>query len=126
MKKIGNFFREVYMSAVEVFRIFLKRPPRSPITHDYREEACTWGHDLLIKEISKDGKRIKAVGFGDGVVVGDLMVITQDGGGDTRYCVMSIRYVDGTWMAELEFMPRTPQRRKPAAGEVIDINKWRN
>lgn len=82
--------------------------------HDYRDHLRGWGWDLSYRPID-GGKQLRATGWGEGLHVGDA-VLLSNGSADTRYRVGDdLRYEDDPpdmWHVTLDFFPRpTPESR---------------
>lgn len=83
-----------------------------PKTHDYTNRY--WGHDFAIHKV--DGLRLDMSGWGDGLEVGDFLILPNNRamGGDgarstTRYRVESVRYTydpPDMWFVIAVFAPR--------------------
>ncbi|MFJ7990310.1 hypothetical protein [Streptomyces sp. NPDC096351] len=97
---------------------------RTPVTHDFGPGRRFWGHDYSISQISDNGQRLRASGWGhDGTLIrpGDFLLLEARGGRRcTRYRVDTLEHcmdpVD-MWHAVLVFDPRTyaTQGEKDAA-----------
>lgn len=78
-----------------------------PQTHDYRRGSRCWGHDISYSVLP--GDKLKASGWGRGIVEGDYILLTDDSGGETRYRFLGVRYEwdpPDQWFGTLAFAPR--------------------
>lgn len=74
-------------------------------THDYTKGR--WGHDVTYSSLP--GDKLRAIGWGLGIAVGDFLILKHPEGGTTRYRVESISYAwnpGDMWTATLVFAPR--------------------
>jgi len=81
------------------------RPPRVK-THDYTQKA--WGHDYTVIKVVNKGQQLEALGWGQGLGVGDFLIL-QNGTGSSRYQIEKISYKSDPrdmWVATLIFAPR--------------------
>lgn len=79
---------------------------REPKTHDYRNAARAWDHDITYRPAP--GDQMDASGWGHGIAAGDYLLLSN-GDSDTRYCVDFITYhrdPPDMWKAVLSFAPR--------------------
>jgi len=82
-------------------------PQRGVMVHDYSKPHCYWGHDYEISTMSEDGRKLHILGFGSGLHVGDLFIISSGAGGQIHYEIKSIDYYSDPsdmWSANIEFI----------------------
>lgn len=75
-----------------------------PIAHDFTKSE--WGHAVGMWFPSDNGKKVKAVGHGTGILVGHVLLVKGPNGGMSPYYVRTIRYYDDPtdmWEATLEY-----------------------
>ena len=75
-------------------------------THDYTERS--WGHDFAIQKVENGGMNLGASGWGDGIRVGDFLILPNKDS-TARYEVEGITYYHDPpdmWRADLKFSPR--------------------
>ncbi len=75
-------------------------------THDYTSPR--WGHNITFTMVSEDGKTASVVGHGQGVKVGDYLILANGPRATTRYRIVKLKRARPAdcWRARIEFAPR--------------------
>jgi hypothetical protein len=79
-----------------------------PKTHDFSGDKNHWGHSYIFNPVNGGTQGLMS-GFGEGIRVGDFLIL-ENKGKTTRYMVDEIFYYPDPgdmWSAKVSFAPRS-------------------
>lgn len=94
---------------LDAVRRLWRRKPEQSATHDYTVRC--WGHDFAFTPID-GGMRGHVIGWGDGLRVGDYLILPNRAA-TTRYRIEAVEYYvdpNDMWSADVVFAPRGTTR----------------